>query len=206
MDKKARFGMLHLTNASAEPGGLTVVMYDGSKIPWETISAATSDKIHSDNAEEKRKSTRIPHKTRLDKGPSSDVRLFKQWISSNVDAGGPGDIFASCTVLRRLAHDMAEIAGAHCNYRFLLRSRTEAGMPVNFLLLSLLGQRSTILSNCLGSIKDPAFSEPQDSAMEETIPRDEECSHILEALQQSTLLMPPTQRILNGLPVGFLPV
>mmetsp|Transcript_10509 Transcript_10509/g.24029 ORF Transcript_10509/g.24029 Transcript_10509/m.24029 type:complete len:141 (-) Transcript_10509:109-531(-) len=140
---------------------------------------------------------------------------------------------------------MGEIAGAHCNYRFLLRSRTDSGVPINYLLLSLLGQRSTILSNCLSSINDPAFSEAEGSQQEEAVQRaqvlqclfvsfstdhsvaadllqqwsdkspnsietldymEEECSHIFAALQQSTLLMPPTQRMLNGLPVGFLPV
>eukprot|EP00960_Hanusia_phi_P000598 15796-Hanusia_phi.AAC.2 len=94
-------------------------MYDGSKIPWENISAATNDKGFADNAKDLRKRAWMHSKAKLDRGPSSDVRLFKQWISSDMDAGGPGDMFASCTVLRRLAHDMGEVPAKF--YLILLR-------------------------------------------------------------------------------------
>lgn len=61
--------------------------------------------------------------TRRDRVPKSDVKLYKQWLSSSarVARAGAEDLYANHTIPRRFASEMLEIAAAHSSYKFLLR-------------------------------------------------------------------------------------
>ena len=49
------------------------------------------------------------------------------------------------------------------------------------------------------------WTEPSDTHVETLDVSEEEATHLNWFLEQSTGLLPPPHRILNGLPLGFLP-
>ena len=69
---------------------------------------------------------------RRDRVPKSDIKLYKQWLSSSDAAGGGArDLYANHTIPRRFASEMLEIAAAHSSYKFLLRVTGAGGGSVS---------------------------------------------------------------------------
>lgn len=90
---------------SVQSAGLTVVMPDGSSIPWSELSQPGTSAPEGTVG------------TQSQGGPRNDVRVFKQWTSSSSSPGGPDDVLKGFTLLKRVSYELIETAAAHSSYR-----------------------------------------------------------------------------------------
>ena len=218
---------------------------------------------------------------RRDVVPRSDVKVYKQWLSTSVEAGSADDLYADHSVPRRFASELLGVAGAHGIYKFQLRITSAGGMMRRpGLLVQLLSWNSRLDSNALPLLRDPRVNRawqqgncgdrgvleasagtrgdrgvssrpraadtaggevagawgggaqvivqclycsfeaadssgtarrlyqqwtlPSETHVESVDISEEEEATLRRFLEQSTRVLPPPQRILNGLPVGFL--
>lgn len=80
-----------------ENPGLTVVMPDGSSIPWSDLSDGQEGG-----------SSKGAVGVQGEGGPQSDVRIYKHWSSSSPVPGGDEDLLREFTLLKRISFEMME--------------------------------------------------------------------------------------------------
>jgi hypothetical protein len=180
--------------AYVRSGGVMVILDDGlgSALPWTVVQGQTvgkkdsAQRAHAEGRGEQPRAQPGAGDGTSDLGvgglgegvglwrlrdvcPKSDVKLYKQWLSSDAMAGSSADLYASHTIPRRFAADVLATAAACSTYKFLLRITSPGGrMRRPAVLLQLLSWNSRFNSNRVPLLADPLWLKPKPQAQAQT--------------------------------------